>query len=79
MIDLLRALQTRYGLAYLFISHDLRVIRALSDEVIVMRGGVVAERGPAADIFARPAHPYTRALLAAALDLEVVEDGVVAS
>jgi microcin C transport system ATP-binding protein len=79
MIDLLRALQTRYRLAYLFISHDLRVIRALSDEVIVMRGGVVVERGPAADIFARPAHPYTRALLAAALDLEVVEDGVVAS
>jgi microcin C transport system ATP-binding protein len=79
MIDLLRALQTRYRLAYLFISHDLRVIRALSDEVIVMRGGAVVERGPIADIFERPAHPYTRALMAAALDLEVVEDDAVAS
>ena len=79
MIDLLRALQARYRLAYLFISHDLRVIRALSDEVIVMRAGVVVERGPTAQIFERPAHPYTRALIAAALDLEVVEDGAVAS
>ncbi len=79
MIDLLRALQTRYRLAYLFISHDLRVIRALSDEVIVMRAGSVVERGPTAQIFERPAHPYTRALIAAALDLEVVEDGAAAS
>ena len=79
MIDLLRELQARHRLAYLFISHDLRVIRALSDEVIVMRGGVVVERGSTAQIFERPAHPYTRALMAAALDLEVVEDGAVAS
>jgi microcin C transport system ATP-binding protein len=79
MIDLLRALQARHRLAYLFISHDLRVIRALSDEVIVMRAGAVVERGPAAEIFERPAHPYTRALVAAALDLEVVEDDAVAS
>jgi microcin C transport system ATP-binding protein len=79
MIDLLRALQARHRLAYLFISHDLRVIRALSDEVIVMRAGAVVERGPAAEIFERPAHPYTRALIAAALNLEVVEDGAVAS
>jgi microcin C transport system ATP-binding protein len=79
MIDLLRALQARHRLAYLFISHDLRVIRALSDEVIVMRAGAVVERGPAAEIFERPAHPYTRALIAAALDLEVVEDDAVAS
>jgi microcin C transport system ATP-binding protein len=77
MIDLLRDLQARHRLAYLFISHDLRVIRALADEVIVMRAGVVVERGPTADIFERPQHPYTRALIAAALDLEVVEaDGV---
>ena len=79
MIDLLRELQARHRLAYLFISHDLRVIRALSDEVIVMRGGVVVERGSTAEIFDRPAHPYTRALMAAALDLEVIEDGAVAS
>jgi microcin C transport system ATP-binding protein len=79
MIDLLRELQARHRLAYLFISHDLRVIRALSDEVIVMRAGVVVERGPTAQIFERPAHPYTRALIAAALDLEVVEDDAVAS
>jgi microcin C transport system ATP-binding protein len=79
MIDLLQELQARHRLAYLFISHDLRVIRALSDEVIVMRAGSVVERGPTAQIFERPAHPYTRALIAAALDLEVVEDGAVAS
>ena len=54
-------------------------LRALSDEVIVMRAGVVVERGPTADIFERPAHPYTRALIAAALDLEVVEADAVAS
>jgi microcin C transport system ATP-binding protein len=78
MIDLLRALQTRYRLAYLFISHDLRMIRAMSDEVIVMRGGAVVDRGPTAQIFERPAHPYTRALIAAALDLEVVEADAVA-
>ncbi len=79
MIDLLQELQARYRLAYLFISHDLGVIRALSDEVIVMRAGSVVERGPTAQIFERPAHPYTRALIAAALDLEVVEDDAVAS
>jgi microcin C transport system ATP-binding protein len=79
MIELLRALQARHRLAYLFISHDLRVIRALSDEVIVMRAGTVVERGPTAQIFERPQHPYTRALIAAALDLEVVEHDAVAS
>jgi microcin C transport system ATP-binding protein len=79
MIELLRALQVRHRLAYLFISHDLRVIRALSDEVIVMRAGTVLERGPTAQIFERPEHPYTRALIAAALDLEVVEHDAVAS
>jgi microcin C transport system ATP-binding protein len=79
LIDLLRELQARHRLAYLFISHDLRVIRALSDEIIVMRAGSVVERGPTAAIFERPTHPYTRALMAAALDLEVVEDDAVAS
>jgi microcin C transport system ATP-binding protein len=79
MIDLLRDLQARHRLAYLFISHDLRVIRALSDEVLVVHAGRVVERGPTAQIFERPAHPYTRALIAAALDLEVVEESAVRS
>jgi microcin C transport system ATP-binding protein len=79
MIDLLRELQARHRLAYLFISHDLRMIRALSDEVVVMRAGAVVERGPTAQIFERPMQAYTRALMAAALDLEVVEGEAVAS
>ena len=74
IVDLLRDLQRRHRLAYLFISHDLRVVRALSDEVIVMRAGVVVEHGPAEQIFEAPREPYTRALMAAAFDLEAVED-----
>ncbi|MCP4041239.1 MAG: microcin ABC transporter ATP-binding protein, partial [Gammaproteobacteria bacterium] len=57
------------GLAYLFISHDLAVVRALSDELIVMRAGKVMEHGPADRLFSKPEHPYTRSLLAAAFDL----------
>jgi microcin C transport system ATP-binding protein len=75
IVDLLRALQERHHLAYLFISHDLRVVRALSHEVIVMRAGRVVEQGSAAQIFAGPRDPYTRALLAAALNLEVADPG----
>jgi microcin C transport system ATP-binding protein len=70
IVDLLRELQARHTLAYLFISHDLRVVRALSDEVIVMRAGRVVEAGPTAEVFAEPREAYTKALLAAALDLE---------
>jgi len=77
IVDLLRELQRRYRLAYLFISHDLRVVRALADEVIVMRGGLVVEQGPAAQIFEAPAADYTRALMAAAFRLEAVETGAV--
>ncbi len=77
IVDLLRALQARYNLAYLFISHDLRVVRALANEVVVMRGGRVVEQGPTAEIFEHPTHPYTKALMAAAFDLEAVEDGAV--
>lgn len=72
IVDLLRDIQARNNLAYLFISHDLRVVRALSSEVIVMKDGLVVEQGVTEDIFRSPAKPYTRALLAAALNLETV-------
>ncbi len=72
IVDLLRELQEKHDLAYLFISHDLKVVRAMADELIVMRDGKVVEQGPAERIFEQPEHPYTRALLAAAVDLEVV-------
>jgi microcin C transport system ATP-binding protein len=73
IVDLLRELQERHRFAYLFISHDLKVVRALSDEVIVMRAGRVVERGPTAAIFENAQEPYTRALLSASLDLTVDE------
>ncbi len=73
IVDLLRALQERHGLAYLFISHDLRVVRALSEEVLVMKDGKVVEAGPADAVFEAPREPYTRALMAAAFALETVE------
>jgi len=71
IVDLLRELQARRGLAYLFISHDLRVVRALSNYVIVLRNGKVVEEGPAERVFDAPEADYTRALLAAALDHRV--------
>jgi len=70
IVDLLRDLQARHRLAYLFISHDLRVVRALSDELIVMRNGRVVEQGPAERIFKSPAQPYTRELMLAAFGTE---------
>ncbi len=73
IVDLLRDLQQKYRLAYLFISHDLKVVRALAHDLIVMKDGKVMEKGPAAQIFAAPQHPYTQALLAAAFDLDPVE------
>jgi microcin C transport system ATP-binding protein len=79
IVDLLRDLQARRGLAYMFISHDLRVVRALSDQVIVMRDGQVVEHGPAQEIFERPRHAYTRALMAAAFDIEAIETDAVAT
>jgi microcin C transport system ATP-binding protein len=69
IVDLLRVLQSKYALAYLFISHDLRVVRALASEVIVMKDGKVREAGPSARIFQAPEDPYTRQLMAAALEL----------
>ncbi len=79
IVDLLRDLQARHGLAYLFISHDLRVVRALSDQVLVMRAGEVVEQGPAEVIFERPEHPYTRALMAAAFNIEAIDTDFVAA
>ncbi len=73
IVDLLRQLQTRHKLAYLFISHDLKVVRALSDHVIVMRAGKVVEEGSVQTIFDAPKEPYTRALMAAALDIETTD------
>lgn len=73
VVDLLRALQKRHNLAYLFISHDLRVVRALANDLIVMRHGKIVEQGPAADIFAQPQSDYTRALLTAAFAMKTVD------
>ncbi|WP_026785017.1 ABC transporter ATP-binding protein [Pleomorphomonas koreensis] len=72
VVDLLRDLQARHGLAYLFISHDLKVVRALANHLIVMKSGKVVEAGPAAEVFAAPREPYTRALMAAAFRLESI-------
>jgi microcin C transport system ATP-binding protein len=66
IVDLLRELQRKWGLAYLFISHDLRVVRALAHKVIVMKDGDVVEQGPADAVFGAPQSDYTQALLAAA-------------
>ena len=79
IVDLLRDLQARHNLAYLFISHDLRVVRAMADEIVVMKGGVVVEQGTADTIFDHPREAYTRALIAAAFNLEAVETAAVAT
>ena len=69
IVDLLRELQRRHGLTYLFISHDLRVVRAVAHEIMVMKDGKVVEAGPTDAILETPQHPYTQALMAAAFDL----------
>jgi len=69
IVDLLRELQLRHGLAYLFISHDLKVVRALAHEIMVMKDGAVVEAGDAESILTAPRHPYTKALMAAAFEL----------
>ena len=79
IVDLLRDLQERHKLTYLFISHDLKVVRALANEVIVLRHGKVVEQGLARELFADPKTPYTKALLAAAFELEATSSGVVAT
>ena len=77
IVDLLRELQNKRNLAYLFISHDLKVVRVLSNYVIVMRNGEVMEEGAAVDVFENPQTDYTKALLAAAFDLEVAHQDAV--
>jgi microcin C transport system ATP-binding protein len=77
IVDLLRSIQQRHNLAYMFISHDLKVVRALANEVIVMRNGIAVERGPTAQIFEKPQSDYTKALIAAAFNLQAAPESVV--
>lgn len=77
IVDLLRELQRKNNLAYLFISHDLKVVRALADDIIVMKDGKVMEAGSADEVFDHPKTDYTKALMAAAFDLEAAPAGVV--
>jgi microcin C transport system ATP-binding protein len=77
MVDLLRDLQKRHNLTYLFISHDLRVVAAMASWLLVMRHGKVEEAGEAAELFRNPKSDYTRALFAAAFNLDTAPEGVV--
>ncbi|MCO5057718.1 MAG: ABC transporter ATP-binding protein [Rhizobiaceae bacterium] len=77
VVDLLRDLQKKHNLAYLFISHDLKVVRALANDVIVMRNGKVVEYGPSTKIFSDPETDYTKALISAAFDIATAPAGVV--
>ncbi len=74
IVELLRRLQAKYGLAYIFISHDLRVVRALAHKVMVMQNGDVVEAGDGDAVFNAPREDYTRALLAAAFDLDIAAE-----
>jgi microcin C transport system ATP-binding protein len=77
VVDLLRDLQAKHDLAYLFISHDLKVVRALANDVIVMRNGRIVEAGPSEQIFSAPRTDYTKALISAAFRIETAPSGVV--
>jgi microcin C transport system ATP-binding protein len=79
IVDLLRDLQKKHNLAYMFISHDLKVVRALCNYVIVMKNGKTVEEGPAEQIFGAPKEDYTKSLLAAAFDLKVTHRTAVAT
>jgi microcin C transport system ATP-binding protein len=76
IVDLLRELQDKHALSYMFISHDLRVVRAMAHDLIVMKDGKVVEAGPAGEVFDNPKEPYTIALLEAALNLKTAESAV---
>jgi microcin C transport system ATP-binding protein len=78
MVDLMRDLQKRRNLTYMFISHDLRVVAALASRLVVMQQGKIVEEGPAAELFKAPRSAYTRALFAAAFNLETAAEGTVA-
>ncbi len=78
VVDLLRDLQRRRNLAYLFISHDLKVVRALANDIVVMRNGKIVEKGPAATVFDSPSSDYTKALMAAAFEIAIAPEGAVA-
>ncbi len=69
VLELLKDIQKRFSITYLFISHDLRVVRFMSDRIAVMRQGNIVEEGPAGKIYSDPVHPYTKALLASVLDI----------
>jgi len=79
IVDLLRELQDKHKLAYLFISHDLKVVRALANNVVVMRHGKVVEQGTSQQIFTAPKSAYTKALMAAAFDLEAAHQAAVST
>ncbi|MEY9144454.1 ABC-type microcin C transport system duplicated ATPase subunit YejF [Bradyrhizobium elkanii] len=79
MVDLLRDLQRKRDLTYMFISHDLRVVASLASHLIVMKSGKVEEEGPASELFKNPKSDYTRALFAAAFRIEAAGDGAVAT
>ncbi len=79
VVELLRDLQARHGLAYLFISHDLRVVRAMAHRIVVLRNGRIVEQGEAASVLARPREAYTRALMEAAFELQADTTGVTAA
>ncbi len=79
IVDLLRDLQSRHKLAYMFISHDLKVVRALANSIIVLRHGKVMEQGPATEIFEHPQTDYTKALLAAAFELQATGSAAIAT
>lgn len=76
VVDLLRALQKKHDLAYLFISHDLKVVRALANDVLVMRNGQAVEYGTSKEVFSNPKTDYTKALMAAAFHMEATEGGI---
>jgi microcin C transport system ATP-binding protein len=77
IVNLLRRLQDEYRIAYLFISHDLKVVRAMSHRVLVVRDGVVVEQGTTSEVFNAPQEEYTKALMAAAFDMEAIDTGTV--